>query len=118
MGLRTGDIVYGKVTRVKEEECLVEILQVGSVWCGPKDRHSIEATIRKENVREKMIDSVVMVECFHPRDIVKAKVLSLGDSIRSLYLSTASENLGVLVAEHEETSKLMLPFDWNTMVDP
>jgi hypothetical protein len=28
------------------------------------------------------------------------------------------ENLGVLIAENEESGRLMLPFDWNTMVDP
>lgn len=50
---------------------------------------ALEGTIKKENVREKMIDSVVMIESFKPRDIVRAKVLSLGDSIRSIYLSTA-----------------------------
>ena len=58
----------------------------------------IEATIKKENVREKMIDSVVMIDSFRPKDIVKAKVLRLGDSVRSVYLTTASEDLGVLVA--------------------
>ena len=45
-----------------------------------------------------MIDSVVMIDSFRPKDIVKARVLSLGDSIRSVYLTTASEDLGVLVA--------------------
>lgn len=37
-----------------------------------------------------MIDSVIMIECFRPKDIVKAKVISLGDSIRGIYLSTAA----------------------------
>lgn len=47
-----------------------------------------------------MVDSVVMIQCFKPRDIVKAKVISLGDSLRGIYLTTAAENLGVLVAEN------------------
>lgn len=47
-----------------------------------------------------MVDSVVMIESFKPRDIIKAKVISLGDSLRGIYLTTAAENLGVLVAEH------------------
>lgn len=45
-----------------------------------------------------MVDSVIMIDSFRPRDIIKAKVLSLGDSLRGMYLTTASENLGVLVA--------------------
>ena len=65
-----------------------------------------------------MVDSVIMIESFRPRDIIRAKVISLGDSIRSIYLSTANENLGVLVAQNETTSRLMLPFDWTTMIDP
>ena len=64
-----------------------------------------------------MIDSVVMIDSFRPKDIVKAKVLSLGDSVRSVYLTTASEDLGVLVAQHEQTGRLMLPYDWSSMVD-
>jgi exosome complex component CSL4 len=45
-----------------------------------------------------MADSISMIECFKPRDIVKAKVISLGDSTRGVYLSTAAEDLGVVVA--------------------
>ena len=74
-------------------------MQINNVPC--QCQRSIEGTIRKENVREKMIDSVVMVDCFRPRDIVKGKVISLGDSIRSVYISTGGEDLGVLVAQHE-----------------
>ena len=58
-----------------------------------------------------------MIESFRPNDIIKARVISLGDSSRSLYLSTASEDLGVLVAKNETTNELMLPFDWTSMID-
>ena len=91
------------------------MLQINNVPC--MGQKAVEGTIRKENGREKMIDSVVMVECFRPRDIVKGKVISLGDSIRSVYVSTGGEELGVLVAEQEETGKMMLPYDWESMVD-
>jgi exosome complex RNA-binding protein Csl4 len=39
-----------------------------------------------------------MIESFKPKDIVKAKVISLGDSLRGIYLTCAAENLGVVVA--------------------
>ena len=44
-------------------------------------------------------------------------MLSLGDSSRNVYLTTAAEDLGVLIAKNEESDNLMLPFDWKSMVD-
>lgn len=59
-----------------------------------------------------------MSESYKPGDYLKAKIISLGDSLRNLYLTTAGEDLGVLVAKNEKTDNLMLPFDWDNMVDP
>jgi exosome complex component CSL4 len=39
-----------------------------------------------------------MFNCFRPGDIVRAEVISLGDS-RSYYLSTAKNELGVVYAK-------------------
>ncbi len=64
-----------------------------------------------------MIDQVTVVESFKPNDIVRAKVISMGDSIRNLYLSTAGEDFGVAIGVCEETKRVMLPFNWTTMVD-
>ena len=64
-----------------------------------------------------MTDQVVMLDSFRPNDIIKAKIISLGDSSRNMYLSTASEDLGVLIAKNEVSEQLMLPFDWTSMVD-
>lgn len=64
-----------------------------------------------------MVDQVIMLDSFRPNDIVKAKVISLGDSSRNLYLTTAAEDLGVLIAKNEISNNLMLPFDWTSMVD-
>lgn len=41
---------------------------------------------------------VVMYDCFRPGDVVRAKVLSLGDA-RSYYLTTADNTLGVVHAK-------------------
>lgn len=38
-----------------------------------------------------------MQECFLPGDIIKAKILSMGDS-RKMYLTTAGNDLGVVFA--------------------
>nr|VVW87927.1 unnamed protein product [Nymphaea colorata] len=58
-----------------------------------------------------------MIDSFRPNDIIKAKVISLGDSSRSLYLTTAAEDLGVVVAKAEQSGRLMLPYDWTSMID-
>ena len=47
-----------------------------------------------------MVDQVVMSDSYKPGDFIKAKIISLGDSLRNLYLTTAGEDLGVLVARN------------------
>jgi exosome complex RNA-binding protein Csl4 len=46
----------------------------------------------------KQVDRVEIYKCFRPGDIVRARVISLGDS-RQYYLSTAENELGVLYAK-------------------
>eukprot|EP00003_Mantamonas_plastica_P015388 TRINITY_DN2609_c1_g1_i4.p1 TRINITY_DN2609_c1_g1~~TRINITY_DN2609_c1_g1_i4.p1 ORF type:complete len:131 (-),score=16.61 TRINITY_DN2609_c1_g1_i4:51-443(-) len=53
--------------------------------------------IRFQDVRKTEIDKVVMYKAFRPGDVVRAQVLSLGDS-RSFYLTTAEVFLGVIFA--------------------
>lgn len=57
-----------------------------------------------------------MYKCFLPGDVVRAKVISLGDS-RSFYLSTAENELGVILAK-SLGGNTMVPLDWERMVDP
>ena len=40
--------------------------------------------IRKIDVRSTSVDSVEMYECYRPGDIVRAKVISLGDANRTI----------------------------------
>ena len=50
------------MVKVKEEECTVEMLQVNETSCiAARGGKALEGTIKKENVREKMIDSVIMI---------------------------------------------------------
>ena len=53
--------------------------------------------IRTQDVRATEIDKVEIYKCFRPGDIVKAEVISLGDS-RSYILSTAKNEYGVIYA--------------------
>ena len=51
-------------------------------------------------MRSIEIDAVEVPSCFRPGDVVRAKVLSLGDA-RTFYLSTAADDLGVVFAKSE-----------------
>jgi exosome complex component CSL4 len=52
---------------------------------------------RTQDVRAAEKDKVKIYNSFRPGDIIKAEVISLGDS-RSYFLSTAKNELGVIFA--------------------
>ncbi|KAG7486897.1 exosome complex component CSL4 [Solea senegalensis] len=108
-----GAIVTCKVTSINPRYAKVHILYVGSTPL--KDR--FRGTIRKEDVRATEKDKVETYKSFRPGDIVLAKVISLGD-VQSNYLLTTAENeLGVVVA-HSETGVQMVPISWCEMQCP
>ncbi|XP_043970336.1 exosome complex component CSL4 [Gambusia affinis] len=108
-----GAIVTCKVTGINSRFAKVHILYVGSTPL--KDR--FRGTIRKEDVRESEKDKVDIYKSFRPGDIVLAKVISLGD-VQSTYLLTTAENeLGVVVA-HSEAGAQMIPISWREMQCP
>lgn len=68
--------------------------------------------IRTEDVYPPDVDvQVEMHKCFHPGDVVRAQILSLGDA-RQYYLSTAQVELGVSWTRGEG-GEVMLPVSWN-----
>uniref|UniRef100_A0A3B5QI41 Exosome component 1 n=1 Tax=Xiphophorus maculatus TaxID=8083 RepID=A0A3B5QI41_XIPMA len=102
-----------EVTGINSRFAKVHILYVGSTPL--KDR--FRGTIRKEDVRESEKDKVDIYKSFRPGDIVLAKVISLGD-VQSTYLLTTAENeLGVVVA-HSEAGAQMIPISWREMQCP
>ncbi|MCI4393997.1 hypothetical protein PGIGA_G00163510 [Pangasianodon gigas] len=108
-----GAIVTCKVTSINPRFAKVHILYVGSTPL--KDR--FRGTIRKEDVRATEKDKVETYKSFRPGDIVLAKVISLGD-VQSNYLLTTAENeLGVVVA-HSEAGVQMVPISWCEMQCP
>lgn len=70
--------------------------------------------IRLQDVRLTQRDTVKISECFQPGDIVKALVISLGDGT-NYYLSTARNDLGVILAKAKGSGKRMVPVDWQYM---
>ena len=89
------------------------------VWCeivavngkAVNDASGFQGIVRQQDVRATEIDKVDMYESFLPADVIRAKVLSLGDQ-RSYYLTTARNELGVVQAKSPFTGEPMVPVSW------
>mmetsp|Transcript_29758 Transcript_29758/g.38455 ORF Transcript_29758/g.38455 Transcript_29758/m.38455 type:complete len:194 (-) Transcript_29758:483-1064(-) len=110
--VEVGNIVMGRVTRTTNRQVNLEIICVESTIL----REPYGGVIRKEDVRAMEIDKVVIHECFRPGDIVRARVISLGDT-RQYYLSTAENDLGVRWAK-SMAGAIMTPVSWQEMQCP
>ncbi|CAD8132665.1 unnamed protein product [Paramecium octaurelia] len=111
--LKIGAIIIGQVSIIREDRVFVKILKINEV----KDNNYIEvrSNDKKQNIILHEIDLIEMNKCYLPGDIIKARIISYGDSLK-LYLSTAEDELGVLIAEHQETQKLMIPLFWDEIL--
>ncbi|KAM0746329.1 hypothetical protein T439DRAFT_344287 [Meredithblackwellia eburnea MCA 4105] len=106
-------VVIGTVTRITRQAATLSLLTVDGRPCRP----DFAGVIRSQDVRQTAKDSVKIWACFRPGDVVRAKVISLGDS-RSYFLSTASNNLGVLFAVSSSTGATLEATSWEEMRDP
>lgn len=82
---KVGDIILGRISRITTNLANVDIMTVeGNILPQP-----CGGIIRVEDVLPGVDITVIqMVNCFRPGDVVKAKIISMGDS-RQYYLSTA-----------------------------
>ncbi|GAA5829930.1 hypothetical protein JCM11251_007936 [Rhodosporidiobolus azoricus] len=106
-------IVIGTVSRITRMAATLSLLTVDGRPCRP----DFTGIIRSQDVRQTAKDSVKIWSCFRPGDVVRAKVISLGDS-RSYFLSTASNSLGVLFAVSSTTGESLEAVSWEEMRDP
>uniref|UniRef100_K3WSW7 S1 motif domain-containing protein n=1 Tax=Globisporangium ultimum (strain ATCC 200006 / CBS 805.95 / DAOM BR144) TaxID=431595 RepID=K3WSW7_GLOUD len=95
--LRLQDEVICKVTKVTSRQVLVDIISVNGIAL----QESFPGTIRLEDVRNHDIDKLMMEDVFSPGMLVKALVLSFGDT-RSYFLSTAKAGLGIVRASQQQ----------------
>jgi exosome complex component CSL4 len=109
-----GDIVIGRVIGVGDRQVEIEVLVLGAP--GRALRSSMRGSVRKEDVRSTDVDRVVMLQSMRPGDIVRARVLSLGDR-RALFLSTAEAELGVIWAR-SRAGHIMIPAAHDSMRCP
>nr|GMC51534.1 exosome complex component CSL4 [Ipomoea batatas] len=107
-----GAVVIARVTKVMARMASADIMCVGFQAV----REKFTGIIRQQDVRATEIDKVDMHLSFHPGDIVRALVLSLGDA-RAYYLSTAKNELGVVSAE-SVAGATMVPISWTEMQCP
>lgn len=69
--------------------------------------------LRKEDVRATEKDRVDMYKCYRPGDIILARVLLITEN-HNYQLSTAENELGVVIA-HSEEGHPMVPVSWTEM---
>ncbi|XP_074603381.1 exosome component 1 Csl4 [Brevipalpus obovatus] len=106
-----GDIVTCKVERITLNQCKCAIQCIGNHVL----KQSFRAIARKEDIRENDRDNVDIYKCFRPGDIILSTVIGLSDY--GYLLSTASEDLGVVIAR-SEFGALMIPHSWTEMICP
>lgn len=123
--LTPGDIVLCRVARISQRAAFATIVCVEreqkastSTSTTTKSTTTTKAIplatpltgiIRAPDVRLTEIDAVQVPSCFRPGDVVRARVLSLGDA-RSFYLTTAGDDLGVVFARSEASGAPLVPF--------
>uniref|UniRef100_A0A8C5Q2I7 Exosome complex component CSL4 n=1 Tax=Leptobrachium leishanense TaxID=445787 RepID=A0A8C5Q2I7_9ANUR len=108
-----GVTVTCKVMSINARFAKVQIMYIGSTAL----KTTFRGTIRKEDIRATEKDKVEVYKSFRPGDIVVAKVISLGDAQSNYLLTTAENELGVVVA-HSEAGASMVPISWCEMQCP
>ncbi|XP_036192344.1 exosome complex component CSL4 isoform X2 [Myotis myotis] len=93
-------------------------LEEGSPGSGTYTRHGyIFSSLAGCMTKSCENGAVEIYKSFRPGDIVLAKVISLGDAQSNYLLTTAENELGVVVA-HSESGVQMVPISWCEMQCP
>ncbi|TYJ57418.1 hypothetical protein B9479_001958 [Cryptococcus floricola] len=107
-------IVIGTVHRLTPQQAHLTLTTLADRAL-PESSEEFTGVIRLTDIRLTERDKIKVGECFRLGDIVKAKVLSLGDA-RSYYLTTAANELGVVYAKSEAGNPLV-PVSYQEMED-
>ncbi|QOU18911.1 hypothetical protein BRETT_004132 [Brettanomyces bruxellensis] len=135
---KLNDLVLARVMKVSMDRVKVEIISIDADsegshvnakelmlanFAANENNERFKGIIRSVDIRSTERDKVKTWQCFQPGDIIRAQVISLGDGI-NYYLSTAKNNLGVVLARPSgentfaESGKLLYALDWQTMIVP
>ena len=69
---KVNSVVLARVTRLQSRQINVSILVVDDIVCSD----AFQGIVRKEDVRGWEVDKVILGECFHVGDIIRAVVVS------------------------------------------
>lgn len=109
--LKVGDKVMCRATKLSMNQTNVDIISVGD----KELKQVAKGVIRREDIQTSEIDTIVMSNSFRPGDLIRAKVISMGDS-RNFYCSTSESDCGVRFAR-SQIGNLMRPISWKEMQD-
>jgi len=110
---KVNDIVFAKCTKIRDKLAQFDVL----VCDGKPLKMEFSGIVRQQDVRKTEIDKVVMEESFVPGDVVRCKVLAMGDG-RSLVLTTNENPLGVVRAKCQRCKATMVAMNWQEMMCP
>ena len=105
-----GSIVMTRVLNISERQAKVMIISVGTTLL----QEPLSGVIRREDVRSVEKDTVDVFSSFRPGDIIRARVVSLGESHSHYGLATDRNELGVIMAT-SEGGHPMGPVSWTEM---
>lgn len=108
-----GDIVTCRIQVINYRFAKCLIIGIGDVVLS---RH-LKGILRKEDVRAADKDRVEMYKCYRPGDIILAKVLPQTE-LHTYQLTTAENELGVVVAKFRGQDLPMIPISWTEMQCP
>jgi len=122
-----GDLILGTVNRITARYASIDIAVIerpaGSLYL----QEPFKGTIRLQDIHSAPLNvptsSQQLYLWFRPGDLVRARVLSVGDSSSGFFLSTieAEEDsvpLGVVFAKCATSGEPMVPLAWNQMACP
>jgi len=109
-----GSLVLARVMRVTPRQATCDLLCVDG---RPVAERAFAGVVRQQDVRATEVDRVVLHDCFRAGDVLRARVLSLGDA-RAYHLSTAANDLGCVHARCGTSGEPLEALSWLEMRSP
>lgn len=108
-----GDVVTCRIDVLNQRFAKCSIIAIGDVVLNRKMR----GLLRREDVRATEKDRVEMYKCFRPGDVILAKIMPQTE-LHTYALTTAENELGVVVAIARCSDTPMVPISWSEMQCP
>lgn len=110
-----GEVILGRVVKLNSKYAGVEILGLAAANIALME--PVKGTIRSQDIYpHDVLDQPPVHQSFRPGDVVRARVIGVGDTSAGLLLSTGvSEDLGVVYGRSAAADAPLLPSAWNEM---